>query len=140
MRRELPGARHAKRPAHLFTQSSPSTGHGQFSNLKHIDRLHNGGQRVSKTSKDVQPIFDNLRRIALPWNNAETALARKTPARRSMFDNSGGMLGCGGSSNSSNAGSTPTPIPGTTSGNYQVVVTGTSGALVELPNNWILTR
>jgi hypothetical protein len=41
----------------------------------------------------------------------------------------GGMLGCGGSSNSSGSGNTPTPIPGTTSGNYQVVVTGTSGAL-----------
>ncbi len=40
----------------------------------------------------------------------------------------GGMLGCGGSSNSSGSGNT-TPIPGTTSGNYQVVVTGTSGAL-----------
>jgi hypothetical protein len=41
----------------------------------------------------------------------------------------GGMLGCGGSSNSSGSGKTPTPIPGTTSGNYQVVVTGPSGAL-----------
>jgi hypothetical protein len=39
----------------------------------------------------------------------------------------GGMLGCGGSS--SGSGKTSTPIPGTTSGNYQVVVTGTSGAL-----------
>jgi hypothetical protein len=39
----------------------------------------------------------------------------------------GGMLGCGGSS-SGGSGSTPAPIPGTTAGNYQVVVTGTSGA------------
>ena len=39
----------------------------------------------------------------------------------------GSMLGCGGSSNSSGSGNTPTPIPGTTSGNYQVLVTGTSG-------------
>jgi Bacterial Ig-like domain (group 3)/FG-GAP-like repeat/Abnormal spindle-like microcephaly-assoc'd, ASPM-SPD-2-Hydin/FG-GAP repeat len=40
----------------------------------------------------------------------------------------GGMIGCGGG-NSGGTGTTPTPIPGTTTGNYQVVVTGTSGAL-----------
>jgi Bacterial Ig-like domain (group 3)/Abnormal spindle-like microcephaly-assoc'd, ASPM-SPD-2-Hydin/FG-GAP-like repeat len=40
----------------------------------------------------------------------------------------GDMLGCS-SSNSGGSGSAPTPISGTTTGNYQVVVTGTSGAL-----------
>ena len=39
-----------------------------------------------------------------------------------------GMLGCGGSS-SAGSGTNSTPNPGTTAGNYQVVVTATSGAL-----------
>jgi hypothetical protein len=47
---------------------------------------------AASTSARLQRTFNQsliARRLALPWNNAETAVAWKTPARRSMFHNSG---------------------------------------------------
>jgi hypothetical protein len=99
-------------------------GLGQFSCFKHPDDLDDADQRLDGTWLGMERLRFCADRIVFPGNTASSpTLAWRRNVAILCLMAVVGLFGCDGSKSVSGAPKTP----GTTTGNYQVIVTAASG-------------